>query len=80
MDNPRETTDLTSLRQRLVALEESMMHADHLVEKLNQVVCSLQDRLDEQGRQLKRLTETLEAWKSAEIEERSFEDERPPHY
>jgi uncharacterized coiled-coil protein SlyX len=80
MDTPQEQSDLPSLQQRIIVLEENMMHLDHLLDKLNQVVCAMQDRLDEQDRQLKKLTETLETWRSGEAEERSFEDERPPHY
>lgn len=80
MDTPQEQPDLSALQQRVIVLEENMMHLDHLLDKLNEVVCAMQDRLDEQDRQLKKLTETLETWRSGEVEERSFEDERPPHY
>ncbi len=68
------------LEQRLVALEEWMMHTDRLVSNLNDVVCSLQVRIDEQTRQTDLLRQTLAQVENREVEERSLEDERPPHY
>ncbi len=68
------------LQQRMVALEEWMMHTDHLLKSLNDVVCELQDRLDEQSRQLAVMKASLRREPGPDEEERSFEDERPPHY
>ena len=67
------------LDQRIVALEESLMHTDRLLSDLNQVVCQLHDRLDDQGRQIELLKQQLQR-ATDDDEERSFEDERPPHY
>ena len=72
--------DSPDLENRIIALEEGMMHNERLLAKLNEVICQVQDRLDEQARQLARLKEALEQQKSQEPEERTFEDERPPHY
>ncbi len=66
--------------QRIVRLEEWMMHTDHLLKSLNEVVCQLQDRLDEQFRKMNALHELMRREQSPDEEERSFEDERPPHY
>jgi uncharacterized coiled-coil protein SlyX len=66
--------------QRLIALEEWMMHTDHLLKSLNEVVCQLQDRLDEQSRQIEAVKASLRREPGPDEEERSFEDERPPHY
>ena len=68
------------LENRIIALEEAMMHNERLVSKLNEVMCQVQDRLDEQARQLAKLKEVFEQLKHQEPEERSFEDEQPPHY
>ena len=67
------------LEERIIAVEEWMMHTDHLLKNLNEVVCRVHDRLDEQARQLTLLKQSLQQ-KTEEDEERSFEDERPPHY
>ena len=65
---------------RIIALEEWMMHTDQLLTSLNEVVCSLQNRLDEQDRQIASLKTSLDKSRAGDDEERSFEDERPPHY
>jgi SlyX protein len=69
-----------SLEQRLIVLEEQMMHNDHLMSDLNQVICSLQERLADQDRLIARLQAGLRSLAEFEPEERSLEDERPPHY
>ena len=74
-----ESEESGRLVERIVALEEWMMHTDRLLASLNEVVCALQDRLDEQQRKLEALTTALERPALPE-EKRSFEDERPPHY
>ena len=68
------------LERRLVSLEEWFMHTDRLIGDLNAVVCAQQDRLDEQAQQIKKLQQMLEQVQNTDTEERSFEDERPPHY
>ena len=68
------------LEKRIIALEEGVMHSEGLLASLNEVMCDIQRRLDEQGRQLAGMKKTVEAQKTQEMDERSFEDERPPHY
>ena len=75
-----ENNDARSVERRLTALEEWMMHTDHLVSSLNDVVCALQDRLDEQDRVIAELKTDARKLTSGEQEKRSLEDERPPHY
>ena len=75
-----QSNDTPDLERRIIALEEGMMHTERLLTDLNEVMCGVQNRLDEQARQLKLLQESLKNNKASEIEERSFEDERPPHY
>ncbi len=75
-----ESEEVRRFTDRMVAVEEWLMHADRLLAGLNEVVCSLQDRLDEQNRRLEALRILLERRVAPPAEERSFEDERPPHY
>ena len=74
------TGDSSDLRQRIVTLEEAVMHNERLLAKLDTVVREVHDRLDEQARQLGAFKKLLEDLQKQEPEERSFEDERPPHY
>ncbi len=66
--------------QRLVAVEEWMMHTDRLLGDLNAAACSIQDRLDQQQRMLARLEQAIERLTSGDEPPRTLEDERPPHY
>ncbi len=76
-----DSMDPQQLRQRLVRLEEWMMHTDHLLSSLNEVVCTIQDRLDEQARQIAALKASVRRQPGPDEDgQRSFEDERPPHY
>ncbi len=75
-----DSNERGQLEQRLVKLEEWMMHTDHLLKSLNDVVCKIQDRLDEQMREMTVLKESLRRSPGPDEEERSFDDERPPHY
>jgi len=65
---------------RIVALEESMMHLDHMLKQLDGVVCSIQDRIDKQNEAIKQLTEASQRSSHSEPEQRTLEDDRPPHY
>ena len=80
--NMADSGESRGIEQRLVALEEWMMHTDHLLKSLNDVVCTIQDRLDEQARLFTQFK--AEVAKRTDVEdddqERSLEDECPPHY
>jgi len=69
-----------SLEQRLVAVEERVMYAEQLLERLNDVLCDVQNRIDEQSLTLKRLTDNVERGSAGTVEPRTPEEERPPHY
>jgi uncharacterized coiled-coil protein SlyX len=56
------------------------MHTDRLLASLNEVVCALLNRLDEQSRRLESLGSAVERRTFPDEEQRGFEDERPPHY
>jgi uncharacterized coiled-coil protein SlyX len=79
MKTMTESEEIRRVSDRVVALEEWMMHTDRLLASLNEVMCALQDRLDEQNRKLESLGASV-ARLALPDEKRSFEDERPPHY
>ena len=68
------------LHRRVIALEEAMMRSEHLLDQLNGVLCQVQDRLDRHDRAIERLIDMTERFVVREEEERSPEEERPPHY
>ena len=65
---------------RIVALEESLMHLEHTLKQLDGVVCSIQNRIDKQSESIKHLTEVSSRLSHREPEQRTLEDDRPPHY
>ncbi len=65
---------------RIISLEESLMHLERMAETLNEVVCRIQERLDDQDRTLATLSETMTGLAEGEAQPRSLEDEKPPHY
>jgi uncharacterized coiled-coil protein SlyX len=75
-----ESEEIRRVADRVVTLEEWMMHTDRLLASLNEVVCALLNRLDEQSRRLESLGSAVERRTFPDEEQRGFEDERPPHY
>ena len=75
-----EPYDGQSLEARVVALEEWIMHTDHLLKNLNEVVCQMQNRIDEHSRLIAKIKDVARRANGNDIEERSLDDERPPHY
>ena len=75
-----EKNEARSIEQRMTTLEEWIMHTDHLLTNLNDAICSLQNRLDEQDQVIARLKAGTFQETSGDEEKRSLEDERPPHY
>ena len=57
-----------------------MMHLDRMVKQLDGVVCSIQDRIDKQNEAINHLTEITSGISHRQPEQRTLEDERPPHY
>ena len=76
--NESEKSD--RIEARVISLEERMTHIDHLLNELNDVVCSIQDRLDKQNEAISHLSEIGRRLAAGESEKRTLEDERPPHY
>jgi len=75
-----ESDKQLSIETRLTALEESMMHVERLLRELNEVACSIQDRLDRHDRTLSHLAEVTGQLEDGRAKKRTLEDDRPPHY
>ena len=75
-----ESNQPKNMQQRVMALEESMMHLDHMLKQLDGVVCSIQDRIDKQNEAINHLSEVSRRMCQPEPEKRTIEDDRPPHY
>jgi uncharacterized coiled-coil protein SlyX len=67
-------------KQRIIALEESLMHVERLLKQLNEVACSIQDRLDKHDRTLSHLADVTGQLEAGHDKKRTLEDDRPPHY
>ena len=74
------TDDCQRLEQRIVALEEWVTHTDRLLQQYNEVLCTIQDRLDDQQRSIARFQNAVERLAHGENDDRTLEEERPPHY
>ena len=68
------------MSQRITDLETALMHLQNDFEAINEVVLSNSRRMDELHALLERLSDRFEAHKGASEEERTLEDEKPPHY
>lgn len=69
------------LRGRITELEISLAHLQRLFEQLNEVVteeASRSDRLQREVRELKQQLRSVKEKPSSE--QRSLEEEKPPHY
>ncbi len=75
-----ESDQSKTTQARIVALEESMMHLEHMLKQLDSVVCSIQDRIDKQNEAVNHLTEITHRLSRGESEQGGLEEERPPHY
>jgi|GEM_PF-5781840 len=69
------------LAVRVTAIEEWMMHCDRMLQTLNEVVVTMQNRLDSLQLSVDRLSETTRTLSGRVSEgESTPEEERPPHY
>lgn len=71
-----ESSDQTS--QRLEQVESALMHLQHDFESLNDTLLHQQKLIDELKQSINKLSATVETL--GDDEDRSPEDERPPHY
>lgn len=68
------------MEHRLTSLEELLMHVQKTVQDLDEVIRLQAARIDILERDLKRMNLELGLLREAAIDERSAEEERPPHY
>ena len=71
---------LQRLTTRVTALEEILTHFERMQGELDEVLQHIQNRVDTLENRLDRLRLHVEKMEAQSDEERSFEDERPPHY
>lgn len=68
-----------SENQRLIELESTVMHLQNNLEQLNQVIIDQNQEIDKLRLEIIRLDGKIQT-AEAGPENRSLEDERPPHY
>ena len=67
--------------KRITELEISLAHVQRLFDQLNEVVTSEAIRSDRMQRRITELEQQIKSSKAKQPEEqRSLEDEKPPHY
>jgi SlyX protein len=71
---------LERLTARVTALEEILTHFERTQSELNQVLRHVQNRIDTLENRLDHLSHDVEKTATQSAEQRSLEDERPPHY
>ena len=71
---------LEHLTARVTALEEILTHFERTQSELDEVLRHTQNRIDTLENRLERLSHDVEKAATQSAEERSLEDERPPHY
>ena len=76
----KESEKQRPIETRIIALEESLMRVERLLKQLNDVACSIQDRLDGHDRTLSHLVEVTGQLEDGDGKKRTLEDDRPPHY
>ena len=65
---------------RVTGLEETLTHFERALGELDEVLRHIQTRMDSLESRFDNLTRNVEKMATPPPEERSAEDERPPHY
>jgi uncharacterized coiled-coil protein SlyX len=71
---------ITRLTARICDLEARYTHAQRTVEELNEVVVEQSKRLDTLQRKLVMLGDRFDSFATHEVEPRTLEGDKPPHY
>lgn len=71
---------LKQLTGRVTGLEETLTHIERALGELDEVLRQMQTRMDTLQSRFDNLTRNVEKMGSPPAEDRSAEDERPPHY
>ncbi len=72
-------SDLSSLQQQLIAVQETVMHLQHEFEQLHQVVLAQQQEVTLLRREIRSVKDVLENLEEGAPFPSPSED-RPPHY
>jgi uncharacterized coiled-coil protein SlyX len=68
------------LNRRIIDLESKFLHLQRVVDDLHEGLLLSEKRADAFARQIAALTGRFDAASEREIEPRSLEEEKPPHY
>lgn len=79
MNDPRQPS-LDGLTRRLIDLESNYLHLQRIVDDLHEGLLRSEKRNEVLARQLAALTGRLDAASERDVEPRSLEEEKPPHY
>ena len=71
---------LKHLTSRVTSLEEMLTHFERVLGELDEVLRNVQTRLDSLESRFDDFTDNVEKMATPPAEERSAEDEPPPHY
>lgn len=71
---------LVELTRRMINLESNFLHLQQAVDDLHEGLLRGEKRADSVARQLAALTGRFNAATEADVEPRSLEEEKPPHY
>ena len=74
------TQSITRLNERSHDLETRYTHLQHTVEQLNEVVVEQAKKIDSLERKLAVLVRQFSSLADRDVEPRSLEDDKPPHY
>jgi uncharacterized coiled-coil protein SlyX len=82
MMDDKESTErrLSELTRRVIDLESNFLHLQRIVDDLHEGLMRSEKRADGFARQLAALTGRFDAATESEVEPRSLEEEKPPHY
>ena len=65
---------------KIIALEEKIVHIQHMLEDLNMVVFRQGETIENLNNHIKELKEKLETLKSPQSTQEVINDDKPPHY
>lgn len=71
---------LVELTRRMINLESNFLHLQQAVDDLHEGLLRGEKRADSVARQLAALTGRFNAATEVDVEPRSLEEEKPPHY
>jgi uncharacterized coiled-coil protein SlyX len=77
---PAHEQRLAELTRRVIDLESHFLHLQRIVDDLHEGLLRSEKRADALARQLAALSGRFDTASEREVEPRSLEEEKPPHY